>query len=138
MKFTIILLLSLVSVSSASFGGGLGETAAAAVMPAHDFEFRVEIRENAVVFQTVHGTKWKGLSWAIGDDGPMEFWLDESGIASRQEDLDGSHFLIHFRESESGAKMVSSGGTSWRELGFGCGEYGVCKYMVNENGVKGL
>ena len=97
MKLTIVLLLSLMAVSSGSSGGESGDVTANAISSVHDFEFRVEMREKNVVFETVHGTKWKVLSWAIGDDGPMEFWLDESGIASRQEDLRGSQFLIHFR-----------------------------------------
>ena len=138
MKFTIVLLLSLIAVSSGSFGGEPDDVSPDVIPAVHDFEFRVEIREKAAVLETVHGTNWIRLSWGSGDDGPLEFWIDESGIATRQEDLVGSQFLIHFRESVAGSKLVSSGGTSWSELVFGCGEPGVCRYMVNENGVQGL
>ncbi len=109
-----------------------------AVQVYSDFEFKVEMDEKSVIFSTVHGTEWVGLSWAVGDDSPMEFWLDESGIASRAEDLTGSRFLIHFESSPVGAIMRCNVGTGWKELGFGCGEDKPCNYLVNENGVKSL
>lgn len=137
MKLTFAILLSVIAISSGSFAGEPVEVSTDAFSAVHDFEFKVEIQEKTVVFETVHGTKWKGLSWATGDESPMEFWLDECGISSQKEDLQGSKFLIHFLETAAGAKMVSSGGTSWPALGFGCGEAGPCRYVVSENGVTG-
>ncbi|MFO7610773.1 MAG: hypothetical protein R6X35_16555 [Candidatus Krumholzibacteriia bacterium] len=138
MKHAIALLLFLAAAASAFSGAEPAAGPTGSFAPAHHFEFQVEMRANGVVLKAVHGTDWQGLSWAHGDERPLEFWLDESGIAGRQEDLSGARFLIHFRQTAAGATMVSSAGTHWRELGFGCGDAGACRYMVNETGVKGL
>ena len=97
MKLTVTLALVSIALVTGAMGwspDGASSNGSAAV---HDFEFKVEVFEKEVIIESIHGTSWKDLSWSIKGEAPMEFWLDDKGIASSSKDLHGSKFLIHFQ-----------------------------------------
>jgi len=102
------------------------------------FEFVVELTASSVDFESNSGTYWETLSWSDASSQGLEFWVDQHGVAGREEGLQGAGFVIHFQETSSGVILVSRYGANWTELSFGCDARTPCRYLVTESGVRAL
>jgi len=107
-------------------------------VPVESFEFLVELSGSSAKLEAHNGTNWKVLTYGGQDNERIEFWLNRQGVSGDESGLVGSGFVIAIQATAYGAVLKSKTGTYWSELAYDCGGKTPCRFIIDQNGVRGV
>jgi hypothetical protein len=111
------------------------EVAAPAVQ---HFEIAIAVGPHGVALESHGGTTWGSTSWAGGSDHGCRFFVGRNGVASHNDALQLSGFCLEVETSGQEVQITSVRGTTWQSCNYAPRNSDTCRFVVTENGIRGL